>query len=73
MMSAMSLSANSTEKYKKYDNWTPYSGTMTQKSAGYSQNWEKAAKIRQNTLQCTSNCMVIRPEMFIICIYMYRD
>ena len=35
MMSAMSLSANSTEKYKKYDNWTPYSGTMTQKSAGW--------------------------------------
>ncbi len=34
-MSAMSLSANSTEKYKKYDKWTPYSGTTTQKSAGW--------------------------------------
>ena len=35
MMFAMSLSTNSTEKYEKYDNWTPYSGTMTQKSAGW--------------------------------------
>ena len=35
MMSAMSLSTNSKEKYEIYDNWTPYSGTMTQKSAGW--------------------------------------
>ena len=34
-MSAMSLSTNSTEKYEEYDHWTPYSGTMTQKSAGW--------------------------------------